>query len=108
MMHHRENTYLSLHARVGHGLHENRDRFNIARFHMRFWQYSVCLGKMAAERAKCHSFTNFFITSDTQEANKFVKIGILNELLEANVHVSEAAPAHASSIKSETEIDFEE
>ncbi len=108
MMYHSKGSYLSLHARIGHGLRENHDRFNFRRHNMTLEQYSSCLEKMAVKKAKSLNISHFFIASDTRKAKKLLKLGIAKRFPGADVHISAINAIHASRIKSKTEKHFEE
>ncbi|KAI0561343.1 hypothetical protein FGB62_87g071 [Gracilaria domingensis] len=72
--------YVSIHARIGYGLHEKTPRFNLESRNITFKDVACCLAQMATEIANDRRLPiphQFFISTDTDDFRTILKREIL-------------------------------
>ncbi|CAN8075032.1 unnamed protein product [Agarophyton chilense] len=93
--------YISIHARIGYGLHEKTDRFNLEARNISFEDVAQCLAGMASEMAKDRRLPwpyRFFIATDTEDFKTVLKREILRINPTAKVFVTRWRPVHLKGV----------
>ncbi|KAI0564800.1 hypothetical protein FGB62_23g126 [Gracilaria domingensis] len=86
--------YISVHARLGHGLGEKRGRFDLEEKGLTLRSASKCLGVLASTLAQKHGHQRIFVATDTERARKWLEEGIHDRLPQAEVEQSSIKATH--------------
>eukprot|EP00178_Gracilaria_changii_P021255 TRINITY_DN63251_c0_g1_i1.p1 TRINITY_DN63251_c0_g1~~TRINITY_DN63251_c0_g1_i1.p1 ORF type:complete len:493 (-),score=56.25 TRINITY_DN63251_c0_g1_i1:567-2045(-) len=86
--------YISLHARLGHGVGETSGRFDFKQQGMSLESVSHCMGTLAATMAQQRGLQRVFIVTDTYSARQFLEAGIRAVLPDAHVQMSPINATH--------------
>eukprot|EP00178_Gracilaria_changii_P005624 TRINITY_DN1938_c0_g2_i1.p1 TRINITY_DN1938_c0_g2~~TRINITY_DN1938_c0_g2_i1.p1 ORF type:complete len:445 (+),score=54.51 TRINITY_DN1938_c0_g2_i1:686-2020(+) len=68
--------YISVHARLGHGVGEDWGRFNFSEQGHTLRGLSHCIGWLGATMAQQHGHERVFVITDTQHVREFIEDGI--------------------------------
>ncbi|CAN8064290.1 unnamed protein product [Agarophyton chilense] len=86
--------YISLHARLGHGVGEKSGRFNFEQQGLSLESVSQCIGSLAATMAQQRALDSVFVVTDTKSAHQFLEAGIRAVLPNARVELSPIDATH--------------
>eukprot|EP00178_Gracilaria_changii_P005623 TRINITY_DN1938_c0_g1_i1.p1 TRINITY_DN1938_c0_g1~~TRINITY_DN1938_c0_g1_i1.p1 ORF type:complete len:477 (-),score=45.44 TRINITY_DN1938_c0_g1_i1:184-1614(-) len=68
--------YVSVHARLGHGIHESSGRFNFTEQGHTLPSLAHCIGSLAAVRAQQLGHERVYVVTDTMDAREFIEDGV--------------------------------
>lgn len=93
--------YLGVHARLGVGLHETQDRFNLTRIGLSLDDLGICIGREGGRHMRQHGIQKVFVATDTRRVLYKIREGVKKELGNASVAFAKGCAVHIGVLRSE-------
>ncbi|KAI0565505.1 hypothetical protein FGB62_17g13 [Gracilaria domingensis] len=90
--------FISLHARLGHGVGEEWGRFNFENKGLDLRSASMCIGSLAASMAQQRGLDRVFVATDTERAREWLEAGVHSVLPKAQVAQSSINATHIKAL----------